>query len=105
MKTKINLDCDQIAKAIRKVLDESGIEIIEKFVREMQAAEQAQGRAEPHLRPCPFCGSKNLTFNQMTSTSSIMYRVYCLGCRALGPKDDSEHFACLFWNGMLKGAE
>ena len=102
MKTKINLDCDQIAKAIQKVLDESGIEIIEKFVREMQAAEQAQGRAEPHLRPCPFCGSSKLTIRRMETTKYTECRGCCLDCRALGPWSATERNARWYWNGMLK---
>lgn len=36
--------------------------------------------SEPKLKPCPFCGSKNLIFSKLGYCE-----VRCLDCHAIGP--------------------
>lgn len=39
--------------------------------------------ADPDLRPCPFCGSKNLTVD---NTHTPFYTAQCLDCETEGPR-------------------
>ncbi|MCK4983705.1 MAG: Lar family restriction alleviation protein [Victivallaceae bacterium] len=49
------------------------------------------------LKPCPFCGSENLTINHDYYPSWIS----CEGCGSLGPEDEDTQEAEKKWNTRI----
>lgn len=54
----------------------------------------------PKLKPCPFCGSTNLS--QFTSSTiesdEVGYGFYCHSCGTKGPHAPSKELAAEVWN-------
>lgn len=49
-------------------------------------------------KPCPFCGSTNLTHASVPTLGVEMNWVSCLNCQAVGPTDPDPEEAIRKWN-------
>jgi len=50
------------------------------------------------LKPCPFCGSKNIGIQHMDKNDARIYQVYCIPCWANRGWFDTEEDAIAWWN-------
>lgn len=54
---------------------------------------------EEELKPCPFCGSKDLKISVYNNKGGTVYQVYCYRCGANGPDyGDNKQWAINAWN-------
>lgn len=51
---------------------------------------------EEELRPCPFCGSTDLTVRRLPT------QVFCTVCGAEGPQGEMVHEAMVLWNNRTE---
>lgn len=52
------------------------------------------------LKPCPFCGSKEIVFMQYEHTAGLRWKVFCCGCAAeIDPGyAQQQHVVAAMWN-------
>lgn len=63
-------------------------------------------KLEPNLTPCPFCGSRCLRLNRLSSLTkyfgtAVPRYVVCDTCRAHGPDTSSADYAFTIWNKRI----
>jgi len=51
---------------------------------------------KPKLKPCPFCGGKDITYGYVSGT--IFKAVWCYGCHARTGPFQTERDAIAAWN-------
>lgn len=58
-----------------------------------------RNKNQEELKPCPFCGSKDLKIRVYHNVSGAVYLVHCYRCGANGPDYcDNKHSAINAWN-------
>ena len=57
--------------------------------------------SEKNLKPCPFCGSKDVSISHVYGS---LYQGYCDNCTGEGPWRNSRRGAIAAWNRRVKCA-
>lgn len=50
------------------------------------------------LKPCPFCGCKNIKINPLFGVNIASYRFTCPGCGCCSGYENTEEAAAVLWN-------
>jgi len=59
-------------------------------------------KGKKELGPCPFCGNKKLTEDDVLYFEQANYSVICSKCYAMGPYGKTEELAMAVWNKRAK---
>lgn len=64
---------------------------------------RAKKPRQTYLKPCPFCGSDNVTMETFVIGSPHAFYAYCNSCYASGPAKHGSNLARARWNAAERG--